>query len=438
MRRLPTLALTLVLAAGAARAGEDFDLRAVACAEQTTGADVAEETQEAHHIAAAIRAECLHDQALVEDATLADDLLVTLDPTERRTLKRRRKLLQPLLLGAAVVRGHARLIGVLGTGDEEDSADERIMRQMLIATTDLRYLSLTSYRVIWQHLLAAAELRRQGLDADIAEQIDALDAAPAALDTGPGRKALKLALLAERFSGEMLSRVDALGISIDAVPPFGADEDSAARRTRKRFKGVAAEYGSLLRALGRVKRLVVRKCDAARDAATGAKCRFTDPDDKLIGGGWVRFTIDDGPEIVLKGRSDVALYSDETSLWFGANSRYVEGVPYLLIALEGDDYARPGTHAITGFPQRDSDGALRDFVSGIFENRPVRQDTLYYRFISGTLTLDAVRVEGAVDKRVIDGSFDVIASTVGDTTQSHFVGTFHCCRFKVDREDGYE
>lgn len=431
--------LALALAAVTARAEEAFDTAAAACAEAEENSDAPDGTESQHLLAAAIWSKCLKDQVVLAETQVGDQLTVTLDPAERRVLKRRRKAFTPLFVASTFVGAFAATDGLTPYEPGAGVDRELSLRRYLGLTTDLRYLGLVSFRTTWQHVLAAAERHRVRLLDEIVEDLEAFDRMAGVADTPSGRKVVKLGELAVVLSNEMQERRAAMGVPADALPEFGAQEDRAARRDRLRFKGLGAEYGDLLVTFSRVVRRIKERIASAAEEAEETKCTLTHPEVGEIGGGWVRYTVDGGPEVVQPGESNIRKEPGIEDYVIGSDSRFAPSSSYVQLWMEGDAFTRPGTHTVTGFPSRDPDGELRNFLAGEYlVYRPASGGNFDARYVigSGTVTLDLVRIDAKRGKRLIAGSFDVIATSPGGNISVHLVGTFHLCRFRIEGPDG--
>ncbi len=368
------LACAILAFAGAfARADEAFDAAAVACAETEENSDAPDGTEGQHLLAAAIWSRCLTDQAALAEAQ------------------------------------------------------------------DLRDLALVSFRATWQHVLAAAELHRVRLLDEIVEDLEAFDRMAGVEETPSGRKVVKLGELAVLLSSQMQERFAAMGIPADKLPEFGAEEDRAARRERKRFEGLGAEYGDLLVTLSRVVARIKVRIAAAAEEAQDTKCTLTDPEVGEIGGGWVRYTVDGGPDVEQPGESTIRIEPGIEDFYIGSDSGFVQGGSYVRLSMEGASFTARGTHTVTGFPSRDPDGELRNFLAGEYlVFRPASGGNFDARYVitSGTVTLDVVWIDVQRGKRLLAGSFDVVATSPGGNLSVRLVGTFHLCRFKIEGPDG--
>ncbi len=437
----------LLLAAGAAvlacaaaldaRADEAFDADAETCALAVAGHDAPDDTEGQHLVAASIRGRCLHEQALLAEAEVRSDLLVTLDSATRRALKRRRKAFAPLLLATARLEAFASLDGLTDVPPGFGTEREESLRTYLVQTTDLRYLGLASFRGAWQHVLSAAERRRDRVLAFLDDELRSFAVTEGADETPSGAKVAKLAKLAGVLVAEMDTRRAALAISVDALPEFAAEEDAAAARRRKRFKGLGAEYGDLLIALARVATRVRVRAAAAREELLADRCTPA-PGEHFgaIGGGWLRYVRDGGAERIEGGETTVSFEEGQHALFLGSRSVLSEVAAYVRLDLEGVAFARTGTHAVTGYPQRGPDGNLHDFVAGEFyEVRTTGLDVRHV-VVGGSVTIDVLRLDVPRKRRLIEGSFDVKVRRVGSSTETHLTGSFHLCRFQIEGDEG--
>ena len=419
------VSLMLLSSFAPVRASETFDDEALACAEVELAKYGPPRNEYDYFNRARLRADCLHKTIVAAQEAVESELGTTIDRDARKVLRARQKALH-LASSAAFLAGFGS--GALANSDPDSGNSpkyERGAKRFFTTATDLRVLGLASFRDVFAEMTQGMESRAERIMADIQRDLEWLADEEGADSTNAGQKALKLVALADVVRAKMSAAHDELGIPTSSVPPFGVREDRAARRIRKRFKGVGAGYGGLLSTLARVADKIHDKVLTAIVAARQVvPCPFTDPDDPYEGGGSVTFSVDGGPQQQLAGDTGLSLLSARRRIaWIGSD-RSVR--PHVLFEMYGPQTTKKGTFYVRDRPSSD-DAYTRDFVVGSYHVAGA-----VYWFVSGTITFDAFKTG---NKRLISGSFSVIGETDAGARRD-LVGRFHLCRFGVERGSG--
>lgn len=413
---------------------DPLDPGAILCAERSEGANPIDGTEYQHFLAAAVRLDCLLVHVNLAEVVVEAGLNGSLEQEERRSLKRRRKQLRRLGAVAQFTRDGAQVLA------QQQPGYEKIVRKILLFTTDLRFLGLESFRLAWQQVIAGAEARKSRILEGIDENLQRLADFEDAQFTKAGDRAIELAALAVVVSDLMDEQLAGLGLNPSDLPAFGTPEDRAARKRRKRFKGLGHDYGTSLVVLERIAdRLDLKVVAAFEKALAGGACVPTSENVPSIGGGKVRIFVDGVPEPMYAGQTDVDFLDDFLpDLTFGSDTKFVAGRPYILFFVDGPENVRVGTHQLGAPPDRDPDGRRSDYVYGVWITRGPDSETRY-KINEGTLTITRFKVGGNKKKgRVLEGHFDVIGRTSSGALSVHLTGTFHLCRFGREGEDPNE
>lgn len=162
-----------------------------------------------------------------------------------------------------------------------------------------------------------------------------------------------------------------------------------------------------------------------------APCDFTDPDTPFEGGGWVRLSVDGGPELEWPGYTGISILSRPRAIvWFGAPPT---AEPHILFELYGPRALRPGRFEVRPRPTTEEAFARTYAVGSFRPERAVAGMRHRHELVGGELHVEEIETGRT---RRLRARFDVTALSDDDGTTRRVVGSVDLCRYGIERSGG--